>query len=120
MSKIIEVESCYGCKFNAFYNDVKGDVCKLGDFQMPTSWPNTPPPANCPLREGEVTVRLKGTEPDYKAEVLKVYPDAVIRQTPLNIKLGLVSGHKWIVDKPVRGEINLWKRAYEHIKNNAK
>jgi len=74
MSKTIEVESCMDCRFCAtdLYNGV---ICNLGIGEVGLFYPEEPP-ANCPLREGAVTVKLKNSEPDYKAEVLKVYPDA--------------------------------------------
>jgi hypothetical protein len=121
MSKKIEVESCMDCRFSAtdLYN---GKICNLGIEDFGLFFPEKPP-ANCPLREGAITVRLKGTEPDYKAEVLKVYPDAVCSALSWNLANPFIiseSLYGMQLTEPCTSQKDAWKSAYEHIKNNGK
>ena len=66
MRKTIEVESCLDCRFSArdLYNGV---ICNLGIGELGLFCPEEPP-ADCPLREGAVTVKLKDTNPNIKAD----------------------------------------------------
>ena len=60
MSKVIEVESCIDCRFCATdgYNT---KICNFGIGELGLFYPKEPP-ADCPLREGAVTVALARRE----------------------------------------------------------
>jgi len=116
MSKTIEVESCMDCRFRAT-DEYNHKICNLGIGELALVLPKEPP-ADCPLREGSVTVRLKGTEPDYKAEVLKVYPDAVISKLETwHYSLFSVIRKSCVpLSYFSTTEQDAWKSAYEHMK----
>ena len=92
MNKHIEIESCMDCRFSSTdaYN-VK--ICNLGIGELGLSFPKVPP-TNCPLREGEITIKLK-------------YPDEGVTEayciTTNNIELnGNKNGHDRSGSRPNR------------------
>lgn len=59
---VIEVTNCFGCPMSVTTGDegltINGYECGLDDDVEVTGW-DEPPPIDCPLRCGEVVVRLR-------------------------------------------------------------
>lgn len=62
-------------------------------------------------------------EPDYKIEVLKVYPDATLEymiDLHCDTYFYIMSGSEIISDTVIHNSFPSWKSAYERIKNQQK
>ena len=120
MSKTMEVESCLDCRFRAI--DDHYHICSLGLRRLGMDIPKEPP-ADCPLREGAVTVKLKNSEPELTFDEYVKYVTDFDENATVSYFFGTLVCFVPKIDFQTykqNSAFNAWKSAYEQIKNNGK